>query len=174
VIAGQIDGHVFVGPEKWLWHQIYDVEADRWSQGALFPSFMHVGAAGATTGLKAPKRIYVIGGDAGFYEPVNANYVYDPESDVWSVGTPMPTNRSSLLVAVVDDVLYAIGGHVGWHVFPGSLTAVVEAYTPSGYVSELPPPDVITISPTILVGVAIVSGAILGAGLLIYFKKRKH
>jgi N-acetylneuraminic acid mutarotase len=178
VIAGQTDGHPPLGPINRAWNQIYDAEADRWSQGAPLPSTADMGyAAGATTGLKAPKRIYVLGGDRGM-EPDNSNHIYDPASDVWSVGTPMPTNRSSLAVAVVDDLLYAIGGHVGWRVFPGSSTTVVEEYTPSGYVSELPQPAVIVISPTILVGVAVVSGIVVAAVFLIYSRKvrktRRH
>jgi len=81
-------------------------------------------AAGATTGIMAPKRIYVISGDYGR----RLNQVYDPERDTWTTGTSMQTSRSGLAVAVVNDKLYAIGGTDGYND-----SAVNEEYTPIGY-----------------------------------------
>jgi N-acetylneuraminic acid mutarotase len=63
-----------------------------------------------TLGKPAPKRIYVIGGMAGFAEGLNQNYVYDPEADIWSNATPMPTARFNPVIAVVNDLLYVIWG----------------------------------------------------------------
>jgi N-acetylneuraminic acid mutarotase len=113
--------------------QVYNPATDTWSYGAPIPrlsSGATVYTAGAaTTGSVAPKRIYVMGG--GSLTPVyNLNRIYDPERDVWSNGTCMPTARSDLDVAVVDDVLYAIGGYTGWG---GSYTGANEQYTPIGY-----------------------------------------
>ena len=68
----------------------------------------------ATTGLFAPKRIYVIGGILSIGMATNATYAYDPERDAWTVGASMPFPRSGFALAVVDDVLYAIGGFDGW------------------------------------------------------------
>jgi len=42
-------------------NQIYDPETDSWSEGTPSPSGVTYGAAGATTGVNAPKRIYVLG-----------------------------------------------------------------------------------------------------------------
>ena len=39
--------------------------------------------------------------------------VYDPESDVWTIGTPMPIARAHAGGAVVGDRLYVIGGFSG-------------------------------------------------------------
>jgi N-acetylneuraminic acid mutarotase len=98
VISGQSDNPADPGPTNRALNQIYDTETDTWGQGAPFPVGTWLAAAGATTGRMAPKRIYVFGGEKGFVEPANSNYVYNPKSDVWSTGAPMPTNRSSLAV----------------------------------------------------------------------------
>ena len=115
--------------------QIYDTETDTWSQGAPIPYPIQQAAAGATTGLAAPKAIYVIGGFTGFYWPTNKNQVYDPEKNIWSSGAEMPTPLFDLSATVVDDLLYAIGGCPGY--LQGSTTAV-EKYTPADYIPEFP------------------------------------
>jgi N-acetylneuraminic acid mutarotase len=115
--------------------QIYDTETDTWSQGAPIPYPIQQAAAGATTGLAAPKAIYVIGGFTGFYWPTNKNQVYDPEKDRWSSGADMPTPLFSLSATVVNDQLYAIGGCPGY--LQGSTTAT-EKYTPADYIPEFP------------------------------------
>ena len=114
--------------------QIYEPEDDTWSQGNHVPVATWQAAAGATTGTMAPKRIYLMGGEGGFVEPLNQTYVYDPEADVWSAGTPLPTPLTNPAVAVVNDLIYVIGGGVGWL----TATAAVEQYTPVGYISEFP------------------------------------
>jgi hypothetical protein len=48
---------------------------------------------------------------------------------------------------VVNDILYAIGGHVGWQVFPGGSTTAVEQYTPFGYGYGVVPPTISIVSP---------------------------
>jgi hypothetical protein len=122
--------------------QIYNVENDSWSQGAPLPSSTVYGASAATVGVNAPKRIYVLGQDFNFPEPPYINLVYDPENDSWTFGAAVPTNRLSLAVAVVNDMLYAIGGYTetypdgiwSWPYGP-SVTPYVtnEKYTPFGY-----------------------------------------
>jgi N-acetylneuraminic acid mutarotase len=164
-------------------NQIYDVETDSWSQGAPIPVAPLVGAAGATTGKMAPKRIYVVGGARGIGMPTNSNYVYDPQLDVWSTAADMPTARMGSTVAVINDVLYAIGGTVSLF----DSTAAVEQYTPIGYGTPDPPyvppspspkPSQESTTPepfpTTLVIASIITVAVIGVGLLVYFKKRKR
>ncbi|MFX0093730.1 MAG: Kelch repeat-containing protein [Candidatus Hodarchaeota archaeon] len=112
--------------------QIYDPETDTWSYGA--PMAANTAAAGATTGVLAPKRIYVIGGMQNL-DSINRVRVYDPEADVWTTGASMPTPRYYLGVAVVNDLIYAIGGVLS---YPAYITAVNERYTPIGYIPEFP------------------------------------
>ncbi|MEM2099576.1 MAG: kelch repeat-containing protein [Candidatus Bathyarchaeia archaeon] len=111
--------------------QIYDAETDSWSYGRALP-FSVVGAvAVATTGIFAPKRVYVLGSSASANSSVQ---VYNPENDTWSFGAQMPTLRSYLGVAVVEDIIFAIGGRSSSNT---SLT-VNEQYTPWGY-GTMPP-----------------------------------
>jgi N-acetylneuraminic acid mutarotase len=117
-------------------NQIYDTVTDRWSAGAYPPSSLGGGAAAATTGAFAPKRIYAIG-PAPIYNPEGApsytNRVYYPRTDSWSAAVDMPTTRFNFGIAVVNDAFYVIGGHT--YTFPGNFapTPINEQYMPFGY-----------------------------------------
>ncbi len=89
--------------------QIYDTITDTWTTGKALPVAQRFMAAAATSGVNAPKRLYVIGGYS--QDGLNGlNQIYDPQTDNWTLGMAMPTPRESLAVAVVNDVLYALGG----------------------------------------------------------------
>ncbi len=105
------------------------------------------GAAGATAGVLAPKRIYVLGVEAygGLGAPPCLNRVYDLEKDSWVIGAAMPTSRLNFGVAVVNDRLYAIGGFVYCVLGFIAPSAVNEQYTPFGYGTV--PPVVAVLSP---------------------------
>lgn len=129
-------------------NQIYDTSTGTWSLGIPVPNETGYAAAAATSGFMAPKRIYVMGG--GFDQVTNTVNVYDPMSDTWVSGAPLPTNRTGFALAAVNDVLYAVGGGFNFYGFRTmggwNLTATNEAYTPVGY-GTVPP--VITVnSPT--------------------------
>jgi N-acetylneuraminic acid mutarotase len=74
--------------------------------------------------------VYAIGGSdhgcdpahGGSYNTVEA---YDPVTDTWTTKASMPTARNSLAAAVVNGIVYAIGGQNG----PNSYSTV-EAYDP--------------------------------------------
>jgi hypothetical protein len=114
-------------------NQIYDPDTNTWDFGAKMPEQKSSAAAGATVGLAAPKRIYVIGGvteNTGSADAItNHNYAYDPERDEWTTGTPMPTIRNKLAIAVVNDIIYAMGGMTK----DFFVTTKNEQYTPIGY-----------------------------------------
>jgi N-acetylneuraminic acid mutarotase len=119
----------------WQANQIYNAENDVWSLGATLPNATRFAAAGATTGMLAPKKIYVIGG--GLTKASNAVNVYDPAFDNWTSGAPIPTGRIAPAATVVNDVLYVFGGAVSYQgTFPVGAyleAGIVEAYTPFGY-----------------------------------------
>ena len=161
-------------------NQVYRPGTNTWVFETSIPTGVRLAAAAATTGTNAPKRIYVLGGVG----PVSLNQVYDPESKTWTTGASMPTARYGLGVAVIDDLLYTMGGSIS-----GTATAKNEQYTPAQYTtstssSQEPSPEHTTPSsanslqtglmPAIWVVAAVAIGAIVGVGLLVYFKKRKH
>jgi hypothetical protein len=120
---------------------IYEPATDDWSHGTPKPSGVGFGAAVATTGFLAPKRIYVIGDDfeSGAYDVG----VYNPESDTWAVGAKrLVTSYRNIMdfgVAIAHDILYVVGGYIcdasysvsGLGVFTPLYSN--EQYTPFGY-----------------------------------------
>lgn len=131
--------------------QIYSPDTDSWSKGAAPPDnhfggeYGAAGVAASTTGIIAPKRIYVYCGDLGG-SPLQ---VYNPQNDSWTLGTKPPLNQN-FGVAVVDDVLYFVGGYadVYANVYSdpvGTVYASNEQYTPVGYGTV--PPEVFVTSP---------------------------
>ena len=130
------------GPPAWVpinnaWE--YDPAADSWR--ALAPMPTKRGAAVATA---VGNKIYVIGGattppgssqtsidQSHPQQVVGTVEIYDPESNTWSQGSPMPTPRNHAAIGVVNGKIYVIGGRVG-AAFIGlaSDTSVVEAYDP--------------------------------------------
>lgn len=137
--------------------QIYDAQNDSWSLGASAPSPVVLATAGATTGMFAPERIYVFGADAElpFWQLFTKGFTtqcYDPKTDSWTVCASMPTGRYDVGVAVVDDLLYVIGGFttefssVGFNPNPiYTYSAVNQEYTPIGYGTV--PPTISVLSP---------------------------
>jgi len=122
-------------------NQIYDTETDTWSNGTSPPTSVGGGFAVATTGVFAPKLIYVLGQPGGLRQGETLTFVrvYDPENDSWSFGADAPTNRYNFGVAVLNDTFYVIGGHNhNW--IPGDFapSAANEQYTPIGYIPEFP------------------------------------
>jgi len=104
--------------------QIYDTATDTWTSGSNMQTAAYWCLSGATTDVFAPKRIYIFGGYATS-GPDNSwlsrTQIYDPQINTWTIGTPAPANLERGQVAVVNDVLYAIGS---------DLTL---KYTPLGY-----------------------------------------
>jgi N-acetylneuraminic acid mutarotase len=120
-------------------NQVYDPENDAWSTRTSLPIAESYAAAEATSGVTAPKRIYFVGGsNETSYSSVT--YVYNPKGNVWSTGASTPTPRVYLALAVVDDILYAIGGFDG-----ENWLNVNEQYIPLGYGTV--PPELQVLSP---------------------------
>jgi hypothetical protein len=133
-------------------NQIYDVNKDTWStrSGAYPPMTVYSAAAAATTGVCAPRRIYLMGRGVSYYatDPRFPNLVYDPAQNNWIFGASVPTGRVEFGIAVVDDLLFVIGGHIeaNWSTIADPAwipSSVNERYTPTGYVAPNP-----TASPT--------------------------
>jgi N-acetylneuraminic acid mutarotase len=118
------------------YNEIYNPDSDSWSTGAEWPSGGTFGVAGATTGVNAPKRIYVFGADALHWEltpPNIKNIIFNPEKNSWSFGTPMLTPRINVAVAAIEEVFYVIGGGTLGLKETSPASAVNEQYIPVGY-----------------------------------------
>jgi N-acetylneuraminic acid mutarotase len=169
--------------------QIYDTETDTWSFGKPLPNSVWRSAACVTSGVFAPLRIYVIGGQPSHSGgATDITQIYDPETESWSLGAPMPTARFDLALAMVNDTIYAIGG-TERYIFPSEeANDENELYVPVGYGTPEPSPSSSpTISPsaeptptadpfptTLAVVSVIAMAALVGLGLLVYFKKRRR
>jgi N-acetylneuraminic acid mutarotase len=113
--------------------QIYDTQTDTWTTGKPLPVAERFAAAAATTGVSAPKRLYVIGGDSAKDSGNNLTQIYDPAIDTWTNGSTMLTARSALAVAVSNDTLYALGGY-----YNGFLASNELYFPASASVPEVP------------------------------------
>jgi Kelch motif len=161
--------------------QTYDPQTDDWSQSTPTPSNISgVVGAGVTTGVLAPKRIYVIGPQRSNEQ---SNCVYDPENSSWTLAADFPARRFNFGVAVVNDMLYAIGGHT---YDPGhngyvETAAANEQYTPIGYgnpeptpiptITPEPTPEVAPFPPVSVFIITVAVAVLVSAGLLVYFRK---
>lgn len=117
-----------------VFHLIYDPKTDSWSDCALKGSFY--ASAAATTGVDAPKSLYVFSASYDIWElspPDISTSIYNFAGNNWTSGKSMPTQRAVAGVAAIDDKLYVIGGetlHIGMN---WKASDVTEQYTPVGY-----------------------------------------
>jgi N-acetylneuraminic acid mutarotase len=104
--------------------EMYDPATDRWTSKRPLPVGLHHVGIGVVGG-----RLYIIGGYSksglSVWNPVATVYAYDPTTDTWTEGAPMPTARGALSVAEHEGKLYAIGGYDR-----KANTSAVEVYDP--------------------------------------------
>jgi hypothetical protein len=96
----------------------YNTTYDSWSEGTLGPSHIDDGVGAATNGVNALTRFYIMG-----YSP-QASYAYNTQTGIWASISAIPHQRTEFGLAVINDVIYAIGGFT---------TGANEAYFPFGY-----------------------------------------
>jgi len=160
--------------------QIYDTITDSWSLGSFPPTEQSNADAVTILDEKGRGLIYIFGG-GGYGTYSDLVQIFDPANDVWGVGSPMPTPRHGLAVAVVNNQIYALGGVTSGGAY-GTLLSTNERYTPLESDSSLPTPAPTPTSPipepepfpTTLVIIFVITVAVVGIGLLVYFKKRKR
>ena len=119
--------------------QIFDPETNQWTNGTSIPTAVYNARACVITEPSGEQRIHVIGGQLYYfwydvpYIGIDLHQVYDPETDTWTNATAMPTPRTGMGLATINNEIYAIGGEDN-----GSLLLANEKYTPSGYIPEFP------------------------------------
>ena len=104
--------------------EIYDSASNSWSTGAPPPKALSYAAGAALYG-----KFYVVGGSyrdsSSNYIQSNSLYIYDPSTNSWSTGAPMPTAREGASAVVVNGKLYVLGGD------NGAELSTVEIYDPA-------------------------------------------
>lgn len=63
-------------------------------------------------------KVYVIGGIDGFGRSVNMVEIYNPKTDEWVAGPPLPEKRHHVAAVSVGEKLFVIGGHAGLNFAP--------------------------------------------------------
>lgn len=108
----------------------YDPAANEWTPKRRMPQPSR-GATGHTIGDK----IYVVMGMDSFFNFQNGLYAYDPVTDQWSARAARPTYRTYFASAVVNGLLYVMGGYGradnGPGAGPGEMKSHVEIYDPA-------------------------------------------
>jgi len=131
-VGGVIDGKLYVaggtdGSDSAGYLDVYDSSTNTWTSKAPLPYGVGSAAGGVLNG-----KLYVIGGGglesngngSGVY--LNTVEVYDPVTNTWTTDTPAPTARSGAGGAVVNGVLYVVGGSSS-----SGILATNEAFTPA-------------------------------------------
>jgi N-acetylneuraminic acid mutarotase len=88
--------------------QVYDVATDSWTLGPPLP-----GPVNHTTAVSANGKLYVLGGQssaAGGGPFVDSVFELDPALGEWVLKAPMPRARGGGAAAVVDGLIYMVGG----------------------------------------------------------------
>jgi N-acetylneuraminic acid mutarotase len=107
---------------------VYDPQADSWTTLSPMPK----AAAQHTSAAVFGGKLYVIGGDVYYNgsglppsSPIDNVQIYDPSTDKWSSGKPMPTARSGAGVETLNGVVFTVSGQTATSVVP-----LVEVYDP--------------------------------------------
>jgi hypothetical protein len=141
---------------------IYDPKTDVWTEGKgnSFLGSDRGGAAMVTSSCYGPKKIYALN--------LDAVHVYDFKSNTWTF-VAMLTPRLSFGAAMVNDVLYVIGGISTPDVYDwytaGSVIATNEQYIPLGY------KDSVFFLNTLVIALILIISVIMIAVLIFYFKR---
>ena len=77
--------------------------------------------------VAANGKIHAIGGRTGGSKEMTGQHdIYDPKTNTWSSGPPLPTPRSGLAAALYKDLVLVLGGEL-----PPNTFAQNEAYDPT-------------------------------------------
>ena len=104
VIGGTVGNNGFVGN-----NEVYDPATNTWGTEASMPTPRAYLSASVVNG-----KIYLIGGEeyssiSPYYSETNVNEVYDPATNTWTTGTPIPTAVYGYASTVIDGEI-----HIYW------------------------------------------------------------
>ena len=122
---------------------VYDPKSNNITHGSDNINAIVAGSVGATSGIYAPKRVYIMGVKVNTSPDISESQAYDPITDSWTVAKTMPTTRIEFGIAVINDTIYAVGGLLLSYTYDStgkyvtradaSPTNINEQYTPIGY-----------------------------------------
>lgn len=105
--------------------EVYDPETNAWDTRSDMPTPLWGSAAAAVNG-----KIYVIGGGTdevlGSFTAHTTVQIFDTAIGGWITGAPMPTPRATISAAVVDGLIFTVGGAED-----DSASKALEIYDPS-------------------------------------------
>ncbi len=97
------------------YNDVYDPAIDSWTTKAAIPE-----PVAHSANAVIDSKIYVItgthyGNEPQYYVPINATQIYDPSTDKWSLGAPIPVSVASPAATATDGknapkAIYVIGG----------------------------------------------------------------
>jgi len=174
--------------------QIFDPKTNQWTVGPPLPTGVYAAGACATSGLLAPERIYVVGGNpwylpwqtSGVMNPqgTTLNQVYDPATGNWSLGASLPEPRWHCSLVNINDTLFVVGGENGpadTALFSNPEKVVLEIgrYIPRGYEMDLlptvsPPTSTVTHAGNSFILFPIASTAVLVVVIFFLLFFRRH
>jgi N-acetylneuraminic acid mutarotase len=120
------------------YNQVYDPQNQTWSTAANLPTINSYAGCAVTSGDMSPAKIHIVGGCTvtGFE---NKTQTYDPQTNTWSIDAEMPSERAYFGLAMINDVLYAVGGFDG-----EKCLATNEKFNPAGYGEVAPQIEILT------------------------------
>jgi N-acetylneuraminic acid mutarotase len=136
--------------------QIFNPKTNQWTTGKPLPTGVYGAGACATTGLYAPEKIYVVGGQTQYVSWVTSavltqhgetfNQVYDPATEDWSTSESLPEPRWRCSLVNVNDTILVVGGENGPDDSasfdnPEKVVLAIERYIPAEYKGTLPSTD---------------------------------
>lgn len=91
------------------WNEVYDPQADRWTQLKALPGARdHVGV------VAHEGKIHIVGGRFNTFEyNTDLHHVYFPDRDTWEPRAPLPTARSGLGMVIYRNRFFTMGGEHG-------------------------------------------------------------
>ena len=119
VIDGKIylaGGHVAPDVSPWSHNilRIYDPNANSWSDGSNMSERRRGAGSGTLVAPDGHKEFYVVGGYSG-YNGLSSVERYIVSENRWETIAPRGCPGSGVMVAVVNNNLYAMGGHYNWY-----------------------------------------------------------
>jgi hypothetical protein len=112
-----------------LVHDIYDPVSDTWTPSAPMTTGRSQPAA-AVLKVNGNDQLFVVGGSTSCGVRTASMEAYDPVTNTWTPKAPMPGGpRSHMAAAVIDGLLYVVGG-MQFDAFDG-MTTLAEVYNPA-------------------------------------------